>query len=156
MLLPDLRQVQVFDTQNNTNTLRSVDAISASLREMLKNVILEYNQTLISENNAANTRYTQYASVYNFLAQEDIYANVNRQYALMDENLLIDTLGSENIDTIAQALWLHNLPWLAHESDNEVLSYIDTLQRQASLDPYIGHVTNMYLDESVLSGTLMP
>jgi DNA-binding transcriptional regulator GbsR (MarR family) len=92
LIYPDLWKVPVYKKVGNKYVLKSINEISQSIKDYLRQVVKQYNQELKIQLTKRNSYYNQHKKAFDFLAQLDIQATPSRTYSLLPEDYLIKTL----------------------------------------------------------------
>ncbi|MFZ2718776.1 MAG: VCBS repeat-containing protein, partial [Candidatus Absconditicoccaceae bacterium] len=109
MIYPDLYKVEVYSQSGDILILKTPQQIETAIKSYLIKVVQKYNQTLQDQlDHKVNFYNTQYGS-FNKLQTLNTLANPNRNYQLFNNDYLIQTIGNENIKTISQILYYHNI-----------------------------------------------
>ncbi len=109
MIYPDLYKVEIYSQSWDILILKTPLEIEIAIKSYLTKVVQKYNQTLQDQLNHKMNFYNIYSNSFNKLQSLNILATPNRTYQLFDNNHLIDTIWDDNIKTISQILYYHNI-----------------------------------------------
>lgn len=109
MIYPDIYKVEVYSQSWEILILKTPQQIENAIKLYLIKVVQKYNQTLQDQLDNKTNFYNTQSSSFNKLQTLNILANPNRNYQLFDNDYLIQTIWEDNIKTISQILYYHNI-----------------------------------------------
>ncbi len=147
-IYPNLYDVEVYKNINWKLTLKNVDEIKISIKNYLKKIIRNYNIKLSNELKNKTDFYNRNKDAFLLLEWVNKIASPNRTYNLYDENILINAIWDENINTIANLLYYQNITWQQRISQNNIEKELFFEKNTFNINKKIKYVLNMYLTEN--------
>lgn len=108
---PDVYDIPVYKSSGDNLVLKSQNEIKDTLKEYLRQIVINYNQQLSDQLTKNIALYSGQTTGYDFLAQADPLATPNRTYILLDTGLFVDFLGEDQLSIIAHQLYQQNIGW---------------------------------------------
>ncbi|MFA5747781.1 MAG: hypothetical protein WC872_01575, partial [Candidatus Absconditabacterales bacterium] len=123
---PNLYDVQVFKKDGDSLILKKPTEIKDSIKNYLNYKVGEYNEQLINELNNKNSFYNKNLGTFNLLLGYDKLATPNRNYNLMTESFLLDSL-VKAIDNLANKFGKESIFGTNKISDDDKLNFLSEL-----------------------------
>ncbi len=109
IIYPDLYKVEIYYQSGGVLILKTPQEIESAIKSYLIKVVQKYNTTIQTQLNHKINFYNTNANSFNKLQSINSLASPNRTYQLFDNNYLIETIWNQNIKTISQILYYHNI-----------------------------------------------
>lgn len=147
---PNLYNVAVYKTgsTNNTLILKTIPEIEQTIRQQLRDHVIQYNAELITQQANKTNYFNAHAGVFNTIATVDPFATPNRSYTLLNTELFNDMISDEMVRMIAQELHLHNSILRKKPVTTTISQELDTIYDLATITNKKSIILNNYITKN--------
>jgi hypothetical protein len=142
---PNLYEVPVYDASGTRLTLMTPTQISQKIKTYLIDKAKEYNALLQTENAKKGAFYGANQDAFTFLGGIDPRAQPNRNYALLNENHFINTIGESNITMLGKLIYYQNITQPEKNPQTNVIDDINENKSAFDVNKKITDVMSKYL-----------